>query len=72
MIEVNIFSGHTYMESGQTKIRDDGALFTRSGNMWLGPQGQVIQQVGNITRNLNTGVQSHFGDPFGDDDALDL
>lgn len=72
MIEVNIFSGHTYTESGQTKIRDDGATFVRSGNMWLGPKGEVIQQAGNITRNLNNGIQSNFGDPFGDDDAMDL
>ena len=72
MIEVNIFSGQTYSVSGNTKIRDDGTTFVRSGSMWYGPNGQVVQQSGNIFRNLNTGVQSNFGDPFGEDDDLDI
>ena len=72
MNEVNIFSGNTYFTSDTTKIRNDGAVFVRAGDMWLGPNGEVIQQEGRIARNLNTGTPSNAGDPFGESNALDL
>ena len=72
MIEVNIFSGNTYTTSDTTKIRDDGVVFVRSGDMWFGPEGQVIQQEGQIARSINNGIPSNAGDPFGVGNALDL
>lgn len=72
MIEVNIFSGHTYVATDTTKTREDGQVFVRSGDMWFGPDGQVIQQAGPILWNLNTGTNSTAGDPFGEHNALDV
>ena len=72
MIEVNIFSGHTYITDETRKIRNDGTVFVRQGDMWFGPNGQVIQQEGPIARNLNTGSPSTAGDPFGEHNALDV
>jgi hypothetical protein len=68
MIKTNIFSGHTYVTTGNVKTSDTGETFTRCGNSWFSQDGDVIQKQGNDWVNLKTGVRSSFGDPFGDDD----
>ena len=68
MIKTDIFSGHTYVTTGNFKTSDTGETFTRCGNSWFSQDGDVIQKQGNGWMNLKTGVHSSFGDPFGDDD----
>lgn len=65
MLEVNQFTGNTYNTFDTVKIRQDGQAFIRQGDVWFGPDGQVIQQESNVTRSLNTGIPSVAGDPFG-------
>ena len=70
MFSLNIFSGNTYTETEHTKIRQDGEVFNKCGDMWFGQNGQVIRDDGDKQINLTTGIMSTFGDPFGDNDAL--
>lgn len=68
----NMYSGHTYHDLGNTVVRTDGAVFVKQGSTWTGSNGTLVQESGDITRNLKTGVHNRFGDLFGDDDAMDL
>lgn len=68
MFETNSFSGHSYVTSGSVKTREDGITFVKSGDSWIGNRGQIIKQDGSSIKNLTTGIQNNFGDPFGDDD----
>ena len=62
----NLFSGIGYTKMGDTVIRDDGKTFHKTGNMWIDDEGSTIQEKGGEYFNLNTGVSSKWGDPFGD------
>lgn len=64
MFRTDIFSGKTYFETKNYKTSDDGTLFTRMGNTWLGSNGQQIEKVGDQLVNTKTGVMSSWGDPF--------
>lgn len=67
---LNIFSGNTYTGNDNLRIRQDGEVFNKCGDMWVGQHGQLIRDDGDIQINLKTGTMSTFGDPFGDNDAL--
>jgi hypothetical protein len=62
----NLFSGHFYNKTESTIMRDDGKMFYKTGSMWIDDEGTTVQQMGNHQMNLNTGVDSRWGDPFGD------
>jgi hypothetical protein len=64
MIEVNKFSGNVYTQLGGIKQSNDGEIFMKCGNSWVGSNGQVIQVRNNDLFNVQTGVSSTFGDPF--------
>ena len=64
MIKVDIFSGRVYTETDNFKQSSTGETFIKSGDMWFGQHGEVIQQRGNDLLNLHTGISSTFGDPF--------
>lgn len=66
MFEVNPFSAKTYNISDKVKIAQDGTASVKVGNDWIAPNGDYIQQTNNGLLNLRTGVNSTFGDPFGD------
>lgn len=68
MFEFNLFSGNSYNTTETTKIRDDGVVFIKQGNNWIGDNGQIIREDEDGFCNLNTGTSSSFGDPFGEDD----
>ena len=68
MFEINPFSSKTYVTNETVKISNDGTTFVKSGADWIGSNGGLIQQTNNGLVNLRTGVNSNFGDPFGDDD----
>jgi flagellar basal body rod protein FlgG len=67
--KLNIFSGNTYTGNDDLRIRQDGEVFNKCGDMWLGQNGQMIRDDDGTLTNLKNGVMSTFGDPFGDDDA---
>jgi flagellar basal body rod protein FlgG len=69
MFNLNIFSGNTYTGTDTFKVRQDGEVFTKCGDTWIGQNGQIIRDDGDKQINLTTGIMSTFGDPFGDDDA---
>jgi len=62
----NIFSGHSYTESDQTRISEEGRVYNKFGNDWLADNGDLIQRDGNQFMNTRTGVRSESGDPFED------
>ena len=66
MFEVNPFSAKTYTTTDTVKIANDGTSFVKAGNDWIASNGDYIQQTNNGLLNLRTGVNSTFGDPFGD------
>lgn len=68
MFETNIFSAKSYLTTDTVKVRDDGETFVKSGNDWISSSGNLIQKTSNGFLNLQTGINSTFGDPFGDDD----
>lgn len=68
--KLNIFSGNTYTGNDNLRIRQDGEVFNKCGDMWVGQHGQLIRDDGQTQMNLKTGTMSTFGDPFGDNDAL--
>ncbi len=68
MIKTNLFSGHTYVKTGNTLTSDTGDTCNRVGDCWFGQDGEIIQKQGRDWVNLHTGVRSTFGDPFMEDD----
>lgn len=60
----SIFSGRTYTKTGNLIQDDEGHTFIQCGDNWYGDNGDVVQKQGNGLMNLNTGVQSSWGDPF--------
>ena len=62
----NLFSGHFYTKTGSTIQRDDGKTYYKSGDMWIDDESNMVQDRGDQLMNLNTGVSSKWGDPFGD------
>jgi hypothetical protein len=67
MIKVDIFSGRVYTETENFKQASTGETFIKSGDLWIGEDGELIQQRGNDLLNLHTGISSNFGDPFKED-----
>jgi hypothetical protein len=67
MFKFNIFSGHTYYETETMKVSDNGNIFTKLGNLWVGNNGETVQQFGSKFWNNETGVMSSWGDPFGEE-----
>lgn len=68
MFETNRFSAKTYIVTETIKIRNDGKTFIKSGKDWISDDGTFIQHTNTGLLNVRTGVNSTFGDPFGDDD----
>lgn len=62
----NLFSGRLYTQTDSTIQRDDGKMFYKSGNLWIDDEGTIVQQSGDNLMNINTGISSRWGDPFGD------
>ncbi len=60
----NMFSGRVYTETKRTLTTQEGDLFIKSGDDWIGGNGEFIQKQGNDLVNIETGVRSSFGDPF--------
>lgn len=63
-MEVNPFSGNSYIQMGNVKQSNTGEIFMKCGDSWIGSNGQVIQIRNNDLFNIKTGVSSNFGDPF--------
>ena len=68
MIKTDIFSGRTYVTTGNVKTSSDGETFVKTGDFWFGNKGQTIQETKDGFLNIGTGVRSTFGDPFMEDD----
>ena len=66
MFKFNIFSGNTYLESKNFKVSSTGETFVKAGSFWLGDNNKTILETQHQQINLDTGVMSNFGDPFGD------
>jgi len=66
MFKTNLFSGETYWETETTKTSTSGTVYTKSGQTWLGTNGDQVHQVGGQLMNEQTGVMSSWGDPFKD------
>jgi len=64
MIEINPFSGNIYIETGNMKQSNEGPVFMKCGNSWVGGDGQIIQIREDDLLNITTGISSNFGDPF--------
>lgn len=60
----NLFSGKLYTRMGNTIVDEDGNLFTKTGDQWIGRGDEIIQRQGTDLMNLKTGMRSNFGDPF--------
>jgi flagellar basal body rod protein FlgG len=60
----NLFSGKVYNKTSSTITTPDGDLYIKSGNNWIGENGELIQRQGTDLVNIETGVRSSFGDPF--------
>ena len=69
MLTVNQFSAHIYNTLEQTKTNEFGEVFVKSGDDFYGMDGQYIQKTGESYTNIKTGVNSTFGDPFGESNA---
>lgn len=63
MIEINKYSGITYVTTGNVKQSNDNT-FVKCGNMWIDDHGHMVEETQNQFRSLNTGINSTFGDPF--------
>jgi flagellar basal body rod protein FlgG len=61
---VDIFSGQVYTETSMMRITEDGRVFTKMGDNYIDPNGDLIIKQGNYLLNTKTGVMSNFGDPF--------
>jgi hypothetical protein len=68
MIKVDRFSNHTYFTTGNIITNETGEVFVKVGDDYLAQNGDYIKKTGSSFLNLRTGVNSTFGDPFGDDD----
>jgi hypothetical protein len=68
MLKFDRFSNHTYFTHGNIKTNELGNVFVKTGNDYVAQNGDYIKKVGSTYLNLRTGVNSNFGDPFGDDD----
>lgn len=65
MIDINIFSGRSYLTTDHIKQSlNDDQTFIKCGDYWLADNGDLIQDKDGKQFNLNTGIQSTFGDPF--------
>jgi len=64
----DIFSGHFYTKDQSTIQRDDGKVFYKTGDSYVDDQGQIIKEFGGSMTNMNTGISSKWGDPFGDNE----
>jgi len=64
MIEINKYSGITYVTTGNVKQSNDGAEFIKCGNMWIDDHGHMVEETQDEFRSLTTGISSNFGDPF--------
>jgi flagellar basal body rod protein FlgG len=60
----DIFSGAVYTETSTMRIAQDGRIFTKVGENYIDPDGELIIKQGNYLLNTKTGIMSNFGDPF--------
>ena len=66
MLKVDKFSNHIYLTTGNIKTNETGDVFVKAGNDYIAQNGDYIKKTGSSYLNLRTGVNSTFGDPFGD------
>jgi hypothetical protein len=63
----DIFSGKLYTETSMMRLTEDGRVFTKVGDNYIAPDGEMIVKQGNHLLNTKTGIMSNFGDPFLED-----
>jgi len=63
----DIFSGKVYTETSMMRLTEDGRVFTKVGDNYIAPNGEMIVKQGNHLLNTKTGIMSNFGDPFLED-----
>jgi len=64
---VDIFSGQLYTETSTMRLTEDGRAFTKIGDNYISPNGELIIKQGGHLLNTKTGIMSNFGDPFLED-----
>jgi hypothetical protein len=60
----DIFSGEVYTETSCMRFAQDGRVFTKVGDNYIAPDGELIIKQGGHLLNTKTGIMSNFGDPF--------
>ena len=68
MFKLDRFSNKTYLTTGDIKTNSSGDVFVKAGDDYVADNGDYIKKVGSNYLNTRTGIDSTFGDPFGDDD----
>jgi len=63
----DIFSGKVYTETSMMRLTEDGRVFTKVGDNYIAPNGEMIIKQGSHLLNTKTGIMSSFGDPFLED-----
>jgi hypothetical protein len=64
----DMFSGKVYTETPMMRLTEDGRVFTKVGDNYIAPNGEMIVKQGNHLLNTRTGIMSSFGDPFFEDE----
>jgi flagellar basal body rod protein FlgG len=49
------------------RFTQDGRMFTKVGDNYIAPDGELIIKQGDHLLNTKTGIMSNFGDPFLED-----
>jgi hypothetical protein len=64
----DMFSGRVYTETSMMRLTQDGRIFTKVGDNYIAPNGELIVKQGGHLLNTKTGIMSNFGDPFLEDE----
>jgi hypothetical protein len=64
---IDLFSGKVYTKTDSMLINQEGNVFVKSGDNYIGSDGTLITQFGSTLFNTKTGTSSNFGDPFLED-----
>jgi len=64
---IDKFSGKFYTETSMMRLTEDGRVFTKVGDNYIAPDGEMIIKQGDQLFNTKTGISSNFGDPFLED-----
>ena len=61
---IDKFSGKFYTETPMMRLTEEGRVFTKVGDNYIAPDGEMIIKQGDYLFNTKTGISSNFGDPF--------